>query len=292
MLDNIARRAMQSHVKASLKKIPKAVTKAPEPVIKAPLVKEVTGGDLSKKAYVEMSLRKLPNIGRPNFGPRAPGKGVRAQRATKTKGPRSIIASEPMGMIRQYPELKYEINMYMREAYAHARLYGDLKGFKDFEAPDGKLFRPKPSQSAFQGLILKADDKAKRKIILDRRSSRENPWTQKSARNEIYAALLRLGKEHHFDRLLQLMKQQHKAKVDTLGGKTKGHFISLDNGGLDVAENFGPQAGKSRFKIVNGQKVEIPGNYSEKADSTVGFGAGKGGNNWDDYVRMKLPELE
>ena len=27
-----------------------------------------------------------------NFGPRAPGKGVRAQRATKTKGPRSIIA--------------------------------------------------------------------------------------------------------------------------------------------------------------------------------------------------------
>ena len=126
MLDDIARRAMQSHVKASLKKIPKAVTKAPEPVIKAPLVKEVTGGDLAKKAYVE---RTLSNIGRPNFGPRAPGKGVRAQRATKTKGPRSIIASEPMGMIKQYPDLKYEINMYMREAYAHARLYGDLKGF-------------------------------------------------------------------------------------------------------------------------------------------------------------------
>ena len=289
MLDDIARRAMQSHVKASLKKIPKAVTKAPEPVIKAPLVKEVTGGDLAKKAYVE---RTLSNIGRPNFGPRAPGKGGRAQRATKTKGPRSIIASEPMGMIRQYPELKYEINMYMREAYAHARLYGDLKGFKDFEAPDGKLFRPKPSQSAFQGLILKADDKAKRKIILDRRSSRENPWTQESARNDIYAALLRLGKEHHFDRLLQLMKQQHKAKVDTLGGKTKGHFISLDNGGLDVAENFGPQAGKSKYKIVNGKKVEIPGNYSEQADSTVGFGADKGVSSWDDYVRMKLSELE
>ena len=289
MLDDIARRAMQSHVKASLKKIPKTVTKAPETVIKAPLVKEVTGGDLAKKAYVE---RTLSNIGRPNFGPRAPGKGVRAQRATKTKGPRSIIASEPLGMIKQYPDQKYEINMYMREAYAHARLYGDLKGFKDFKAPDGKLFRPKPSQSAFQGLILKADDKAKRKIILDRRSSRENPWTQESARNEIYAALLRIGKEHHFDRLLQLMKLQHKAKVDTLGGKTKGHFISLDNGGLDVAENFGPQAGKSRYKIVNGKKVEIPGNYSEQADSTVGFGANKGVSSWDDYVRMKLSELE
>ena len=289
MLDDIARRAMQSHVKASLKKIPKTVTKAPETVIKAPVVKEVTGGDLAKKAYVE---RTLTNIGRPNFGPRAPGKGVRAQRATKTKGPRSIIASEPLGMIKQYPDQKYEINMYMREAYAHARLYGDLKGFKDFKAPDGKLFRPKPSQSAFQGLILKADDKAKRKIILDRRSSRENPWTQESARNEIYAALLRIGKEHHFDRLLQLMKLQHKAKVDTLGGKTKGHFISLDNGGLDVAENFGPQAGKSRYKMVNGKKVEIPGNYSEQADSTVGFGANKGVSSWDDYVRMKLSELE
>ena len=289
MLDTIARRAMQSHVKASLKKIPKTVTKTPETVIKAPLVKEVTGGDLAKQAYVD---RTLTNIGRPNFGPRAPGKGVRAQRATKTKGPRSIIASEPLGMIKQYPDQKYEINMYMREAYAHARLYGDLKGFKDFKAPDGKLFRPKPSQSAFQGLILKADDKAKRKIILDRRSSRENPWTQESARNEIYAALLRIGKEHHFDRLLQLMKLQHKAKVDTLGGKTKGHFISLDNGGLDVAENFGPQAGKSRYKIVNGKKVEIPGNYSEQADSTVGFGADKGVSSWDDYVRMKLSELE
>merc|ERR1712146_487037 len=99
--------------------------------------------------------------------------------------------------------------------------------------------------------------------------SRENPWTQENARNDIYAALLRIGKEHHFDRLLQLMKQQHKAKVDTLGGQTKGHFISLDNGGLDVAENFGPQAGKSKYKMVNGKKVIIPGNYSEKADSTV-----------------------
>ena len=272
MLDNIARRALQSHVKASLKKIPKTVTKAPETVIKAPLVKEVTGGDLAKQEYVR---RTLSNIGRPNFGPRAPGKGVRAQRPTKTKGARSIIASEPMGLIKQYPDLKYEINMYMREAYAHARIYGDLKGFKDLVMPDGRRFRPKPSQSAFQGLILKADDKAKRKIILDRRSSRENPWTQENAQNDIYAALLRLGKEHHFDRLLQIMKQQHKAKVDTLGGKTKGHFISLDNGGLDVAENFGPQAGKSRYKMVNGKKVEIPGNYSEQADSTVGFGANK-----------------
>ena len=106
-----------------------------------------------------------------------------------------------------------------------------------------------------------------------------------------YAALLRLGKEHHFDRLLQLMKQQHKAKVDTLGGKTKGHFISLDNGGLDVAENFGPQAGKSRFKIVNGKKQRYRGNYSEQADSTVGFGANKGVSSWDDYVRMKLSEF-
>ena len=97
MLDDIARRAMQSCVKASLKKIPKTVTISPETVIKAPLVKEVTGGDLAKQAYVD---RTLTNIGRPNFGPRAPGKGVRAQRATKTKGPRSIIASEPMGMIK------------------------------------------------------------------------------------------------------------------------------------------------------------------------------------------------
>ena len=103
MLDDIARRAMQSHVKASLKKIPKQVAKAkPKPVIKPPLVKEVTGGDLAKQDFVNQQL------GRRNYGPRKPGSPVRAQRATSRMGPRSIIASEPVKMLDAYPDKKYE----------------------------------------------------------------------------------------------------------------------------------------------------------------------------------------
>ena len=59
MLDDVARKVMQSHVKASLKKIPKVVTETkPKAVIKSPLVKEVTGGELALKEFVD----KSPNV--------------------------------------------------------------------------------------------------------------------------------------------------------------------------------------------------------------------------------------
>ena len=104
--------------------------------------------------------------------------------------------------------------------------------------------------------------------------------------------MLKVGKEHLYDDLIALMIKDYNAAMKKLGGQTKGHYISLGNGGLDVAENFGPQAGKSKIKVVDGKKLKIKGNYAEKADSTVGFGAGKGVDNWDDYVRMKLSQLE
>ena len=88
------------------------------------------------------------------------------------------------------------------------------------------------------------------------------------------------------------MIKDYNAAMKKLGGQTKGHFISLGNGGLDVAENFGPQAGRSTKSMVGGKLKIKKGNYAEKADSTVGFGAGKGLDNWDDYVRMKLSQLE
>ena len=195
-------------------------------------------------------------------------------------------------MLKAYPDLKEEINAWMRNAYTYARTYGNLNGYKNFEGPDGRLWRPKPSQSAFEPMVLKGDDKQARAVTLKRRANRERPWTSSKGQDQIYAALLKIGKEHHYDKLIQLMKSDYARKKKSLKGLTKGHFISLDNGGLDVAENFGPQRGKS-LKIRKGNKLVVdPGNYSEQADSTVGFGSGKGVDNWDDYVRMKLPELE
>lgn len=295
MLDDVARKVMQSHVKASLKKIPKVVTETkPKAVIKSPLVKEVTGGELALKEFVDKSPNVIAVRNRKNYGPRAPGKAVTAQKGTSRMGPRVIIASEPVKMLKAYPDRKEEINMWMRNAYTHARENGSLDGYPEYVGPDGRTWRPKPSQSAFEGLRLKGDDKQARAKTIKRRSSRENPWTKEDMRNDIYAALLRIGKEHHFDRLLQIMKTDHKRKLDLLRAKgiTKGHFISMKQGGLDVAENFGPQRGKS-LKIKKGDSFVVdPGNYAEKEFSTTGFGSGKGVDNWDDYVRMKLPELE
>ena len=249
-------------------------------------VQEITGGELAKRQYVQQQLA------RKNYGARAPGTGVRAQRPTSRMGARSIIASEPVKMLKAYPDKKEEINMWMRNAYTHAREKGSLDGYPEYVGPDGRTWRPKPSQSAFEGLKLKGDDKQARAKILKKRSDREKPWTKSKGQDEIYAALLRVGKEHLYEKLIRLMKKDYIKKKNSLKGLTKGHFISLDNGGLDVAENFGPQAGKST-KTMQGGKLKIRrGNYSEQADSTVGFGSGKGVDNWDDYVRMKLPELE
>ena len=201
-------------------------------------------------------------------------------------------------MIKAYPEEKDKIERWMRQAYAYARDPSKgtkeypLKGYRNYIGPDGRKWRPKPSQGAFEGYQLKGDDKQARALTIQRRANREKPWTNPDQQDLINDALLKVGKEHLYDDLIALMIKDYNAAMKKLGGQTKGHFISLGNGGLDVAENFGPQAGKSSIKVVNGQKLKIKGNYAEKADSTVGFGAGKGVDNWDDYVRMKLSQLE
>ena len=267
----------------------------------APVAKELTGGDLALKAAVDadpkvMAIRAAKaNTGGRGYGPGSP---YRAKRSTQTLGPRSVISTKPNKMIKAYPEEKDKIERWMRQAYAYARDPSKgtkeypLKGYRNYIGPDGRKWRPKPSQGAFEGYQLKGDDKQARALTIQRRANREKPWTNPDQQDLINDALLKIGKEHLYDDLIALMIKDYNAAMKKLGGQTKGHFISLGNGGLDVAENFGPQAGKSSIKIVNGQKLKIKGNYAEKADSTVGFGAGKGVNNWDDYVRMKLPELE
>ena len=267
----------------------------------APVAKELTGGDLALKKFVDtdptvVAIREA----KVNTGGRGYGSGsqYRAKRKTQTLGPRSAIASSPNKMLKAYPEEKEKIERWMRGAYTYARDPSKgtkkypLKGYPNYLGPDGRKWRPKPSQGAFEGYQLKGDDKQARAVITQRRANRERPWTKDDQRDLIYDALLKVGKEHLYDDLIALMIKDYNAAMDKLGGQTKGHFISLGNGGLDVAENFGPQAGKSSIKVVNGQKLKIKGNYAEKADSTVGFGAGKGVDNWDDYVRMKLSQLE
>ena len=281
------------------------ITKSVKGVVEAiaPVAKELTGGELALKKFVDtdptvVAIREQK--AKVNTGGRGYGSGsqYRGKRKTQTLGPRSAIASSPNKMLKAYPEEKEKIERWMRGAYTYARDPSKgtkkypLKGYPNYLGPDGRKWRPKPSQGAFEGYQLKGDDKQARAVITQRRANRERPWTKDDQRDLIYDALLKVGKEHHFDKLIKLMKDDYNAAMNKLGGQTKGHFISLGNGGLDVAENFGPQAGRSTKSMVGGKLKINKGNYSEQASSTVGFGAGKGVDNWDDYVRMKLSQLE
>ena len=279
------------------------ITKGVKGVVEAiaPVAKELTGGDLALKAAVDadpkvMAIRAAKaNTGGRGYGPGSP---YRAKRPTKTLGPRSTIATRPNKMIEAYPDEKDKIERWMRQAYAYARDPSKgtkkypLKGYRNYIGPDGRKWRPKPSQGAFEGYQLKGDDQVKRAATIRRRTNREKPWTKPDQQDLINDALLKVGKEHLYDDLIKLMIKDYNAAMAKLGGQTKGHFISLGNGGLDVAENFGPQAGRSTRSVVNGRLRINPGNYSEQASSTVGFGAGRGVDNWDDYVRIKLSQLE
>ena len=113
---------------------------------------------------------------------------------------------------------------------------------------------------------------------------------------KLLRALTKVGKAHKFNQLIKIMKADFQVGLDKIkasgSNMSKGHLISLDNGGLDVAENFMPQQFRNTTKIVNGKKVTIRGNPAMQADSTTEFAAGKGLSSWDDYVRMKLSQLE
>jgi hypothetical protein len=283
------------------------ITKGVKGVVEAiaPVAKELTGGELALKKFVDTDPKVMAiraNKAKVNTGGRGYGSGsqYRGKRKTQTLGARSAIASRPRKMIEAYPDEKDKIERWMRQAYAYARDPSKgtkrypLKGYRNYIGPDGRRWRPKPSQGAFEGYQLKGDDQVKRAATIQRRTNRERPWTKPDQQDLINDALLKIGKEHLYDDLIALMIKDYNTAMNKikLGGQTKGHFISMKNGGLDVAENFGPQAGKSKIKVVGGQKLKIKGNYAEKADSTVGFGAGKGVDNWDDYVRMKLSQLE
>ena len=285
MLDDIARRAMQSSVKASLKKIPKTVTPVVEAGVAEPSI------NLAKD-YAATVVNRYQSGGR---GP------LRANRPTKTQAAYSTIYSEAIGMQKAYPNLKGEIESWVRGGYAWARdktvgtAEQPLKGYKPFIGPDGKQWRLKSKGRHGQGYRLSAIDKGKLKGYGKLRTSREKPWTNDEEMTKLLRALTKVGKAHKFNQLIKIMKADFQAGLDKIkasgSNMSKGHLISLDNGGLDVAENFMPQQFRNTTKIVNGKRVKVRGNPAMQADSTTEFAAGQGVASWDDYVRLKLALL-
>ena len=288
MLDDIARRAMQSHVKASLKKIPKTVT----PVVEAGVAEPTVNLAKDHAAKAVARLRK-------------PGGVLRGNRATSTKPAHSTIYSEAQSIKNAYPNeyesIKGEVENWVRGGYSYARdrsvgtAEQPLKGYPRYTGPDGRKFRLKPKQRYGAGYRLGTIDTKKLQGYGAKRAAREKPWTNDDEMEKLMLALTKVGKAHKFSQLVKIMKADFNAgmaKVKAAGpNMSKGHLISLDNGGLDVAENFMPQQFRNKTIIRNGKKVVVKGNPAMQADSTTEFAAGQGLDNWDDYVRLKLSLL-
>ena len=225
MLDNVARRAMQSHVKASLKKIPKTVKPAP---IKAGVVETV-------RPPWSKDVQRSLNRWRPGAGPN------RATRATDRQAAYSTIFSEAQGMKKAYPDefasIQNDVESWVRGGYAYARdksvgtLEQPMKGYPRFIGPDGTRWRLK-SQAAFgSGYKLSPRSTKRMAVYGAKRSSRENPWTNEDEMERLMRALAKYGKAHKFAKLKQIMISDFNAgmaKIKSSGtNMSKGHLISV-----------------------------------------------------------------
>ena len=256
---------------------------------------------LPEEVFVE-----VPDYGRTNYidreqNKRAPGGVLRADRPTKTKGPSSKITTASNKLYKLYPEAKSDLDNWIRGAYRYARdpntgtKNSPLQGYPFWIAPDGQYYKPKPNQKFGQGYSLKIDNVANRKATIARRTAKERPWTNNESRVDIMEALMKVGKSHKFARLIQIMKADYRKMKAGLGGKSKGHIISLDDGGIDVAENIIPQELRNkRVKYWNSKAKKwawktIKGNASMGADSTGQLGTGI--TSWEQYIALKLAQL-
>lgn len=213
------------------------------------------------------------------------------------KGPLSIIAGTPRKIIKKEPHNADKAMAWARDMYAYAQQGKSgnkaqpLRGSRRYVGEDGTLYKPKTNTGAGKGYQLKFVDMDLLKGYDDLRKMREAPWRKQEVVDELQDILLSKGEEDKLEDLLKLMVKEYHKKLKGIkaAGQTKGHFISLDKGGFDIAENFGPQKGKSTKNLKTGE-WEM-GNYAEGADSAIPEGVSVP-TTWEEYVDLKLPLLK
>ena len=264
---------------------------------------KVTNGGWVNAGYAEPPIppsrdfvqKQVSNRYRPGAGP------LRANRPTKTQAPYSTIYSESISMQKAYPneyeKIKGEVESWIRGGYAWARnkkvgtIEQPLKGYGQYMGPDGRLWRLKSKAKFGQGYRLSTIDTKKLKGYGAKRTSRENPWTNEDEMQKLLQALTKYGKAHKFADLIQIMRSDFdKGMAAIPKGYSKGHLVSLDDGGIDVAENFVPQLLRNTRQKIDGKWTVVKGNAAMQADSTDLL-IGEGISSWDEYVRLKLSQL-
>ena len=278
--------AKQAFVKKCLAK--NAAASKPEVLIEAGVAETVIP---PSRNYIQQQLNRY----RPGAGP------LRANRPTSRKPAHSTIFSESVSMKAAYPQewesIKGEVESWVRGGYAWARnkkvgtFEQPMKGYGQYRGPDGKLWRLKSKAKFGQGYRLSTIDTKKLQGYGAKRTSRENPWTNDDEMQKLLQALTKYGKAHKFADLIEIMKSDFKIAMDAIPkGYSKGHLVSLEDGGIDVAENFVPQLLKNTRQKIDGKWITVKGNAAMKADSTDLL-VGEGIASWDEYVRFKLSQL-
>jgi len=223
----------------------------------------------------------------------------KAHKAWKGKGkggPQSLIAGTPQTIIKKEPHNIDKAKSWSREVYAYAQQGKSgnkaqpLLGAPRYVAEDGTLFKPKTNTGAGKGYQLKFVSMDLLKGYDELRKLREAPWRKQEVIDQLQDILNNKGEGDKLEDLLKLMLKDYNTKLKGIKAakQTKGHFISLDKGGLDIAENFGPQRGRS-IKSKSG-KWEA-GNYAEGAGSSIPEGVSVP-TTWEEYVDLKLPLLK
>tara|TARA_R100000278_G_scaffold43713_1_gene38182 strand:+ start:159 stop:1088 length:930 start_codon:yes stop_codon:yes gene_type:complete len=121
-----------------------------------------------------------------------------------------------------------------------------------------------------------------------KRRGRERPWS--TNKEEIEKILEAAGKKEKLAELLTLMRTEYNTKLDSIkqAGMSKGHMKSLDNGGLDIAENIEPEP----LRTIG----DIPGNAARSSKKDLPDAAlrkqGAFTGTLEEYILMKLKQLE
>ena len=281
-----AEKSLKASVKKSLAK--NAATSKPEVLIEAGVAETVIP---PSRNYVQQQLNRY----RPGAGP------LRANRPTSRKPAHSTIFSEAEGMKKAYPQewesIKGEVESWIRGGYAWARdktvgtIEQPMKAYPKFPGPDGTKWRLKSQAPFGAGYRLSPRSQKNLGKYSAKRASRENPWTNEDEMEQLMKALTKYGKAHKFSQLVKIMKSDFdKGMAAIPKGYSKGHLVSLDDGGIDVAENFVPQLLRNTRQKIDGKWRVVKGNAAMQADSTDLL-IGEGISSWDDYVRLKLSQL-
>lgn len=201
---------------------------------------------------------------------------------------------ESLPFKEQKRQFKKQIGGYINEQWAAGNKIDLPVAYKKFGQlinPENQLpvhlkYKKTDPKTGLRSYEPKPQETTAREVA--KRQSRERPWS--TNKKEIEEILERVGKKEKLAELLALMRTEYNTKLDSIrqAGMSKGHMKSLDNGGLDIAENIEPEAlrtiGDKPGNAARSSKHDLPDAVLRKQGGFTG--------TLEEYILMKLKQLE